>query len=166
MSTARPNRRSDLATATVSAVLGSVALLALTGCSITPATADELTAVGTFSENLAATQALLGGDWQVRDDPYGRSCTLPGGEEGQSTPALRVSAIMNAPGAPTNAPAAAAVASAWTQWGYTVSQSVSHVSIGTVAEVQAQRGSGEYLIFRASDKALTLQGESGCEATP
>ena len=34
-----------------------------------------------------------------------------------------------------------------------------------VVEVQARGDEGEYLIFRASDQAMTIQGESACVAS-
>ncbi len=142
----------------------------LSGCSIDPATAHEITPTGTFSENLDATQVLVGDDWQVRDDSTARSCALPGGGTGTTTSALRISVLVapdaQAKTAPSAAVATAAVASAWTQWGYTVTENVSQTSIGEVAQVQATRADGEYLIFRASAAALTVQGESACKSTP
>ncbi|MDP3209886.1 MAG: hypothetical protein Q8M65_12125 [Rhodoglobus sp.] len=150
-------------------VVGSV-LLALTGCSIAPATASELSNTATFAENLTATQALVGGDWQVRDDPTGRSCSTLTGELGESTPALRIRVIAPATPptleVPASAVSAAAVASAWTRWGYVVTEHANQLSVGEVVEVQARLESGEYMVFRAGDKAMTLQGESGCKVTP
>ena len=161
MTAAKQSARSaakSVGRAVVAPILGCVVLVMLSGCSIAPATADELPPRLSFAENLDATQTLVGGEWQVRDDPSGRYCSLPSGGSGQSTPALRIGAVSAE--TPEPSVVAAAVASAWKRWGYAVTQSVRALSIGEVAEVQASGASGEYLIFRASDNALTLQGES------
>lgn len=135
---------------------------AMTGA-VGPAKADPLTVDEVrqdFSETLAATQELVGGTWDARDDPFPRSCAELGAS-GQQIPALRI-------GAPAADPAAAAeaVEAAWTGWGYTVSQTAG-ASMGLeVIELQAEGEAGGYLILRLSDQASTLQGESACAPTP
>lgn len=145
------------------AVAAALAHAAITGGAIGSAQADPLTAHEArqgFSETLAATEELVGGTWEVRDDPFPRSCAALVAS-GQQIPALRI-------GEPAADPAAAAqaVEAAWTGWGYTVSQTAG-VSMGfEVIELQAEGEVGEFLILRLSDQASTLQGESACAPTP
>ena len=48
------------------------AAASLTGCAVAAATADEVHR--DFTRVLVTTQELVGGDWEVRDDPASRAC--------------------------------------------------------------------------------------------
>lgn len=99
---------------------------------------------------LQQTESLVGGDWDRQDDPTPRSCTVQWGLAGVAYPALRL--------APLSAGSADAVARAWDRWGYDVSRA----AVGPAAQVIARGDGGELLVFRVSDKGMTLQGESAC----
>jgi hypothetical protein len=103
--------------------------------------------------DLDETQRLLGGVWDIQDDPTSRGCTIAAFSEGELYPALRV-------GPPPGdvAAAVASVTALWRTLGYTVDEGV----IDTVREVQGERGDSEIAIFRASAEAMTLHGESEC----
>ena len=150
--------RGRLARAGVVVALACAAA-SLTGCAVAPATAGEVHR--DFARVLLTTQELVGGEWEVRDDPVARACANSRGVAGLQVPALRVSA-----GAPPTgtADAARAVAEQWTALGYTVTEAPPLDGAGVV-EVQARAYEGEYLIFRASVEAMTLQGESACAAS-
>lgn len=136
-------------------VLSALALATLTGCSIGSATAGELS--GNFASTLAETELLLDSRWEIRDDPVVRACTTSGGIAGTRSPALRI-----ATGTFDGPLITDSVAAAWTAWGY----GVTVTELATVSEVQARGLEGEYLIFRVSDAAATLQGESACTPSP
>ena len=135
------------------------AAASLTACAVAAATAGEVHR--DFAGVLITTQELVGGDWEVRDDPVSRTSVSSRGGPGVQIPALRV-----APGAPLVGPAdaARAVAEQWTALGYEVTEAPP-LDAAHVVEVQASGDEGEYLIFRASDQAMTLQGESACAAS-
>lgn len=135
------------------------AAASLTGCAVAAATADEVHR--DFARVLVTTQELVGGDWDVRDDPDSRACANSHGVAGLQVPALRVAAGASPTG---SADAARAVAELWTALGYEVTQTPT-LAREDVLEVQARGDDGEYLIFRASDQAMTLQGESACVAS-
>ncbi|MCA0217991.1 MAG: hypothetical protein LCH43_11640 [Actinobacteria bacterium] len=135
------------------------AAASLTGCAVAAATADE--AHRDFAGVLVTTQELVGRDWEVRDDPDSRACANSHGVAGLQAPALRVAAGASRAG---SADAARAVAEQWTALGYEVTQTPT-LAGPDVVEVQARGDEGEYLIFRASDQAMTLQGESACVAS-
>ena len=97
---------------------------------------------------LAQTQDLTGGDWSDQDDDAPRSCTVQWGLAGVSYAALRISASTGS---------LESVARAWERWGYDVERT----TVGPVSQLVA-RASGELLIFRESDRGMTLQGESAC----
>ncbi|CAN5306349.1 hypothetical protein BH09ACT5_BH09ACT5_00050 [soil metagenome] len=96
-------------------------------------------------------QQTAGGDWANQDDPDSRGCALPGGGSGRAFSALRIA------DEPVPA-AAAAITSAWDDLGY----SLERTEIGPVTQLVATREGGQILIFRVSDRAMTLQGESEC----
>mgnify|MGYP003559191273 FL=1 len=135
------------------------AAASLTGCAVAAATADEVHR--DFTRVLVTTQELVGGDWEVRDDPDSRACANSHGVAGLQVPALRVAAGTSPTGP---ADAARAVAEQWSALGYEVTQTPT-LDGPDVVEVQARGDEGEYLIFRASDQAMTIQGESACVAS-
>jgi hypothetical protein len=150
------------------------AAASLTACAVAAATAGEVHR--DFAKVLVATQELAGGAWEIRDDPVARSCVSSPGVNGFQVPALR---IASGPDSVTPTEIASAVAEQWTTLGYEVTRlqtnggpaagpagGLAGVSddAPAIAEVQARGGDGEYLIFRASDQAMTIQGESACTA--
>ena len=96
------------------------------------------------------TQQLVGGDWDVRDASAARSCTVQWGLRGVTYPALRL--------ATASAVSLAAVESAWKGWGY----GVEITTVGPATQLIGTGPGGELLIFRLSDRGMTLQGESAC----
>jgi hypothetical protein len=140
----------------VAAALGAVGLLTigLTGCSIqqaTPVTDSE--AQERFLAALDETQSIVGGQWEVLDDPTPRECVIPLWVAGVRYPALRVG------DAPVLASVAAdRVESAWNEHGIRVTRT----DIGDVIEVKGETAEGELLILRVSASASTLLGESEC----
>jgi hypothetical protein len=97
------------------------------------------------------TQRLVGGVWENQDDPNSRGCVLADGSSGSTFSALRIST------SPVEA-AQTTVAASWEDLGY----SVQTMAVGPVAQLIGTGELGEQLIFRLSDRAMTLQGESGC----
>ncbi len=122
--------------------------LLLGSCMTPPA---ETGATADFFAVIDATQDLAGGQWDVQDDPTSRGCVLPDGTEGETFSALRISVM---PAVVLNS-----VAAAWEDYGY----SVDRESIGPVNQLVATNSTSEVLIFRVSDRAMTLQGESECQ---
>lgn len=114
-----------------------------------------------FAEVLGSTQELAGGAWENRDDPTARACSSPFGVAGQQVPALRIAAT---PAGTSPGGVAGSVGEHWVELGYTVTT----VPPGepAVSQVQARGSAGEYLIFRVSLEAMTLQGESACVTAP
>ena len=106
-------------------------------------------AEASFSDVIAETQGIVGGTWDVQDDPNSRGCLLPSGAAGRSTSALRI-------GAPSSV--IAPVTAYWEGLGYTVVQ----LEIGPVTQLLGTTDAGQQLILRVSDRATTLQGESEC----
>lgn len=107
-------------------------------------------------DSLDQTQEVLGGSWDNRDDPTSRGCLIPLWVEGKHYPGLRIGS------APTDTGSAAdSVREAWTEWGYRVTQTL----VGDVVELQARDSVGQLLVFRVTDDAMTLQGESECRPT-
>jgi hypothetical protein len=138
-------------------LLGACApLLLLCGCAIPQASAaTPEQAVDDFYSVIDETQAAVGGAWENLDDPTARGCVQFWGE-GESFPALRLG------DAPNNRSSALdAVVDAWRALGYRTEKNM----IGQVAEIQGRSASDELLIFRVSDTAMTLQGESECVRT-
>jgi len=137
-----------------SAVVAASLLLALSGCVVQPVSSvtDEQ-AHQRFLTLLDDTQDLIGGQWEVRDDPTPRECVIPLWVPGTRMPALRVGE------APSSATAAAErVAEEWEALGIQVTRS----DVGDVLEVKGETGDHELLVLRLSDSASTLLGESEC----
>jgi hypothetical protein len=103
------------------------------------------------------TQELIGGVWSNQDDPNSRGCILGDGP-GRTFSALRTSA----PVADLVADPSSAVAAAWEHAGYTVDST----EIGPVTQLIGTSAGAALLIFRLSDRAMTLQGESECRPAP
>lgn len=104
-------------------------------------------------EALDETEEIVGGAWENQDDPTARGCVIPFWVDGEMYPALRIGT------APGDASVALdAVFDAWAEWGYNVEKTL----VGEVNELQARNSLDELLIFRVSDDAMTLQGESEC----
>ncbi len=149
----RPLRRVATALLAVAGLL----VVSLAGCAIQPASAvtDEEARERFFSA-LDDTQILVGGQWQVLDDPTPRECVIPLWVAGERYPALRVG------DAPLSVVLAAdRVETAWNEQGMRVTRT----DVGTVVEVKGESANGELMIFRVSDSASTLLGESECRPT-
>jgi hypothetical protein len=139
----------------VTKLVGAFApLLVLCGCAIPAASAaTSERSIDDFYSVLNETQNTVGGDWENLDDPTARGCVAGLGAKGQSFPALRLG------DAPRDRDAVVkAVVEAWDELGYRIVRA----TVGQVAEVQGRGASDEVLIFRVSDTAMTLQGESEC----
>lgn len=134
----------------------AIALLvaALSGCVVTPGSGLSATeARSALYDSLDETEDLLGGMWDNRDDPTARGCLVPLWVEGQHFPGLRLGS------APDDIESAVtSVTEAWAEWGYRVEQTL----VGEVVELQGRDSVGELLIFRVTQDAMTLQGESEC----
>ncbi len=129
-------------------------LFVMGGCVMQPVTGMSIEQPQTqFFSVLEQTEVLIGGEWDNRDDPTPRGCVIALGIEGESFPALRF-------GEPPRQvdSTLAAIAVAWTDFGYTVDM----VDIGPVVQLSGTRGADELVVVRASDLAITLQGESEC----
>lgn len=142
------------------AVVSVLVYTAVAGGAVGPVKAEPVTvddARDEFSATLHATQELVGVTWEVRDDPFPRSCAELVAS-GQQIPALRI-------GAPATDPVAAAdaVETAWAEWGYRVARADGPAG---VVELHATGELGEYLMLRVGSTASTLQGESACAPTP
>ena len=132
----------------------ALTLLALGGCAIQPASGLSAAQARTqFYTALDNTQAAVGGAWEVFDDPTARGCVIPLWVEGEKFPGLRIGPAPRDPQAMANA-----VYSTWSSWGYTVVRS----RIGQVVQLQAAGAGNELLLFRVSENAMTLQGQSEC----
>jgi hypothetical protein len=127
-------------------------VLPLGGCAIAPAWGMTVADART---HLDGTQEAAGGSWSNQDDPVLRGCDIPPWSTGERSSALRI-------GTPAADPeqVVETVARTWLDWGYRVTRQ----EIGVVTEVQGRFGD-ELLVFRVSDAAMTLQGESECVAT-
>ncbi|MDO7882455.1 hypothetical protein [Antiquaquibacter soli] len=148
-----PVLRGSAVTIGVGAAAGLV-LAALSGCVVVPGsglTAEE--ARTELYDSLDRTETVLGGLWDNRDDPTARGCLIPLWVEGEHYPGLRLGS------APDDRQAAAnSVRDTWTEWGYRVTQTL----VGEVIELQGRSSVGELLVFRVTEEAMTLQGESEC----
>ncbi len=148
---ARGSRSRTRSTALISLVAATVLLA---GCAVQPissATDDE--AHERFLALLDDTQGVIGGEWEVMDDPTPRECVIPLWVGGTRMPALRV-------GEPASSPASAAdlVAEEWEAQGIQVTRT----DVGDVLEVKGETDDHELLVLRLSDSASTLLGESEC----
>lgn len=143
--------------ATALLAAAGVLVVSLSGCAIKPASAvtdDE--ARDRFFSALDETQTLVGGQWQVLDDPTPRECVIPLWVGGERYPALRVG------DAPLSVVLAAnRVETAWNEQGMRVTRT----DVGNVVEVKGESANGELMVFRVSDSASTLLGESECRPT-
>ncbi len=140
--------RSSLRMLTIAAVLVSVS-----GCALqSPSEVTDAEARDRFLAVIDETQQLVGGVWQVDDDPTPRGCTVPVWVAGERYPALRVSEDPRGDGH------ADRVQQAWEDNGLEVDRSL----VGDVVELKAESEFGEVYLFRVSDQAMTLQGESEC----
>ena len=101
-----------------------------------------------FYATIDDTQDLLGGTWDVQDDPAPRHCELQFGGSGLNYSALRI--------APADT--IASVGGQWEDWGYSVQRD----TIGPVDQLVGTNEAAEVLILRSSDRATTLLGESEC----
>ncbi|MBX9472968.1 hypothetical protein [Microcella sp.] len=147
------HRRTPLAVATVLGAVGLV-VAGLSGCAVQQATpVTDAEAHDRFLAALDDTQDIVGGDWDVLDDPTPRECVIPLWVAGERYPALRVG------DAPVLASVAAdRVESAWNDQGMRVTRT----DIGDVIEVKGESAEGELLVLRVSESASTLLGESEC----
>ncbi len=147
--TAMGRRLRVLAIVASSVLAGSVA-----GCAMVPVSAgSDSDARDRFLALVDETQTLVGGDWQVDDDPTPRECVIPLWVAGHRYPALRIG---DAPAAPSAA--AERVEQAWSADGIRVTRT----DIGDVIEVKGETADGELLVLRVSASASTLLGESEC----
>ena len=124
------------------------------GCAVqqaTPVTNAE--AHDRFLAELDDTQSIIGGDWQVLDDPTPRECVIPLWVSGQRYPALRIG---DAP--VLGSQAADRVETAWNDQGMRVTRT----DVGDVIEVKGESADGELFVLRVSSNASTLLGESEC----
>jgi hypothetical protein len=150
-------------------------LLAVAACAAGPGTGSGSESGGAFGSDehlhsaddthaqfyalLDETEQLVGGVWHNMDDSETRGCVIPLASSGTAHAALRLSTSpQDDPGSMPVADAVDAVDDSWTAYGLDVERS----EIAGVSEVLARGDGGEVLIFRASDKAMTLQGESAC----
>ena len=101
-----------------------------------------------FYATIDDTEDLLGGTWDVQDDPSPRQCELQSGGSGLNYSALRI--------APSDT--ITAIATVWEEWGYSVQTD----TIGPVDQLIGTNEAAVVLILRASDRATTLMGESEC----
>jgi hypothetical protein len=126
----------------------------LSGCAVPQATpVSDAEAHERFLGVLEQTQSIVGGEWQVLDDPTPRECVIPLRVTGERYPALRVG---EAPVLSTIA--ADRVEAAWSYQGIRVTRA----DIGDVIEVKGETPEGELLILRVSASASTLLGEIEC----
>jgi hypothetical protein len=141
--------------AIVSIVVG---VIGLAGCALTDGSGATVLQSRTALYAAADTlQTLLGGEWENRDDPTPRGCTIPIWADGVLYPALRVG------GAPGDVDAAvAAVENLWTELGL----SSARTTVGSAIELQTRTPIGELLVVRVSDEAMTINGESECRPKP
>ncbi len=140
--------RSSLRMLTIAAVLVGVS-----GCALqSPSEVTDAEARDRFLAVIDETQQLVGGVWQVDDDPTPRGCTVPVWVAGERYPALRVSEDPRGDGH------ADRVQQAWEDNGLEVDRSL----VGDVVELKAESEFGEVYLFRVSEQAMTLQGESEC----
>ena len=126
----------------------------LLGSWITPADATGITleqARDSFYSTIDSTEQAAGGDWRVQDSSATLGCAVNFGQTGRAYSALRISSTVDPD-------ALAEVTSLWTSLGYDLERT----SIGPATQLVATGDGGEQLIFRTSERAMTLQGESEC----
>ena len=138
--------------------VAAAAVLCLSGCVVAQGsgvTPDE--ARDRFIGVLDSTQDALGGPWQNLDDPTARNCTIPLWVEGIRYPGLRLGE------APESI--AAALDTVEQHW-ETLEVTSERTEVGDVTELRGNSRSGDLFIFRVSDDAMTLMGESECRPKP
>lgn len=136
------------------AAVAVIAATALAGCAVAPVSVvSDAEARDRFVALVDDAQELVGGDWQVLDDPTPRECVIPLWVGGERYPALRIG---DAPAAPSAA--AERVEQAWSAAGFRVTRT----DIGDVIEVKGETAHGELIVLRVSASASTLLGESEC----
>ena len=139
-------------------VAAAAAVFCLSGCVLAQgsgATPDE--ARERFIGVLDSTQDALGGSWENADDPTPRNCTIPLWVEGIRYPGLRLGGAPDSP--------RAALDTVEQRW-QALEVASKRTEIGDVTELRGSNPSGDLFIFRASDDAMTLQGESECRPKP
>lgn len=138
----------------LSGLTAALALLSLSGCALqSPSEVTDAEARDRFIAVLDEAQRTVGGSWDVQDDPTSRDCVVPLWAAGHRYPGLRVG------DAPRSIDRSAdAVEQLWRDEGMTVERAV----VGDVIEVKATSEFGEFYVFRVSESASTLQGESEC----
>lgn len=138
----------------LSGLTAALALLSLSGCALqSPSEVTDAEARDRFIAVLDEAQRTAGGSWDVQDDPTSRDCVVPLWVAGHRYPGLRVG------DAPRSVDRSAdAVDQLWRDEGMTVERAV----VGDVVEVKATSEFGELYVFRVSESASTLQGESEC----
>ncbi len=147
-------RRRGVLAAAIAGGLGTAVALTLTGCALAPATdVSDSEARDRFAALLDDAQRMVGGDWQVQDDPTPRECVIPLWVTGEQYPALRIGDASAAPAA-----AAERVEQAWVAEGIRVTRT----DVGDVIEVSGETADGELIVLRVSASASTLLGESEC----
>jgi hypothetical protein len=132
----------------------AVAVLCLPGCVVAQGSGvrpEE--ARDRFLGVLNSTQEALGGDWENRDDPTPRNCTVPLWVEGIRYPGLRLG---DAPASPE-----AALDTVERHWDK-LDMASERTEVGSVTELRGSDPSGDLFIFRANSDAMTLMGESEC----
>ena len=135
-------------------LMAAVVLLSLSGCALAPPSAvSDAEARSRFIAVLDETQRVVGGDWDVQDDPTPRECVIPLWVSGQRYPALRVGEASRSVEQTVDD-----VEQVWLDAGMSVERSL----IGDVVELKASSDDGELYLFRVSESAATLQGESEC----
>ncbi|NEM91597.1 hypothetical protein [Galbitalea soli] len=132
----------------------ALVLVGLTGCALTTGgDADPQAARDTLYRVLDRTEATIGGDWVVADDPTPRGCTFPIWTQGTLYPGLR-----------TAAPIAGATAALrrvevlWRRLGYSLETS----RVGAVIQLRGTASLSRSLQLRFGPDGMTLQGESEC----
>ena len=132
------------------AAVTAISVACLSGCATTPDSAHSRTK---FYKFLDSTQVLVGGDWDVRDDPTPRSCDLSIGGAGRTYPGLRIGSRPD-----SDSVALDAVREAWEDDGFAVEAS----EIGQSTELKGVGNRGELVMFRIGVGGMTLSGMSAC----
>lgn len=148
------HRRESLPVAVAALAAGALVAVGLTGCAVQqPTPVTDVEAHERFLTALDETQQLVGGEWEVLDDPTPRECVIPLWVTGERYPALRLG------DAPVLASIAAdRVETAWNEQGMRVTRT----DIGDVIELKGESPDGELMVLRVSESASTLLGESEC----
>lgn len=126
----------------------------LAGCSgQQPSAVTHREARDRFLVILDEVQSIVGGEWNIMDDPTARECVIPWWVAGERYPALRVGT------APDSVRLAAdRVEQQWSAQGMRVTRT----DVADVVEVKGESADGELVLLRVSDSASTLLGESEC----